>query len=104
MCSRGADMEQQTAYCFAWQGIEIQVIYTQCKWKVIDHLAIRSIAPEGAPLPITSTGYRSHFMQPGTVEAHGGDVVAQVIAWLDEEATKPEWRAYIDRSRQLNLF
>ena len=104
MCLRGADMEQQTAHCFAWQGIEIKVVYTQRKWKVIDHLAIRSIAPEGAPLPITSTGYRSHFLQPGTVEAHGGDVVAQVVAWLDEEAAKPEWRAHIERNRQLRLF
>lgn len=95
---------EQTAYCFAWQGIEIQVIYTQRKWGVIDHLEIRSIGPERAPLPITTTGYRSHFMQPGTVEAHGGDVVAQVIAWLDEEASKPEWRAYVEASRQGSLF
>ncbi|MFL9841729.1 hypothetical protein ABS767_12205 [Sphingomonas sp. ST-64] len=95
---------EQTAYCFAWQGIEIQVIYTQRKWDVIDHLEIRSIASERAPLPITTTGYRSHFMQPGTVEAHGGDVVAQVIAWLDEEAAKPEWRAFVEASRQSDLF
>lgn len=67
-------------------------------------LEICSIAPERAPLPITSTGYRSHFHAPGTVEALGGDVVAQVIAWLDEEATKPGWRAYVETSRQGELF
>jgi hypothetical protein len=71
---------------------------------VIAHLAIRSIEPKGARLPITSTGYRSHFHQPGTVEAHGGDVVAQVTAWLDEEAAKPEWLAYVAASRQGELF
>lgn len=97
-------MEQQTAYRFAWRGIEIEVIYTQRRWKVIDHLAIRSVKPERARLPITRTGYYSHFMQPGTVEAHGGDVVAQVIAWLDEEAAKPEWRVYVEASRQGELF
>lgn len=97
-------MEQQTAYCFAWQGIEIHVIYTQRKWSVIDHLEIRSVNPERAPLPITETGYRSHFIQPGTVEAHGGDVIAQVTAWLDEEAAKPAWRAYVEASRQMRLF
>ncbi len=105
MCSRGHKMDQpQQAYCFTWQGIEIAVIYTPRRWTVIDHLEIRSIKPEGAPLPITNTGYRSHFMQPGTIEAHGGDVVAQVIAWLDEEAAKPAWRAHVEAGRQGDLF
>jgi hypothetical protein len=31
-------------------------------------------------------------------------VVAQVAAWLDEEATKPEWKAYVNRSKQGELF
>ena len=58
----------------------------------------------GAPLPITRTGYHSHFMQPGTIEAHRGDVVAQIVAWLDEEAAKPAWRAHVEASRQGELF
>lgn len=104
MCLRGADMQQSQTYRFAWQGIEIEAIYTLLKWGVTAHLEIRSIAPERAPLPITETGYRSHFHAPGTVEALGGDVVAQVTAWLDEEAAKPAWRAYVDASRQGDLF
>lgn len=70
----------------------------------MEHLAIESIAPERAPLPITGTGYLSHFMQPGTIAAHGGDVIAQVTAWLDEESAKPEWQAHIEASRQGSLF
>jgi len=99
-------MEPRTQiYHFTWQGIEIEATYTPQKWGgVIAHLEIRSLKPERAPLPITSTGYRSHFHQPGTIEAHGGDVVAQVIAWLDEEAAKPEWRAKREASRQGELF
>lgn len=97
------DQQSQT-YRFMWQGIEIEATYTPRKWGVIAHLEIRSIVPEKAPLPITSTGYRSHFHQPGTVEALGGDVVAQVIAWLDEEAAKPEWLAHVEASRQGTLF
>lgn len=96
-------MEPQT-YRFQWQGIDIEATYTPLKWGVIAHLEIHSIRPERAPLPITSTGYRSHFHQPGTIEAHGGDVVAQVTAWLDEEAAKPEWQAYRNASRQGELF
>lgn len=96
--------QPQQAYGFTWQGIEITVIYIPRRWTVIDHLEIRSIEPQGAPLPITRTGYRSHFMQPGTIEAHGGDVVAQIIAWLEEEAAKPAWRAHVEASRQDDLF
>lgn len=96
-------MEPQT-FRFTWEAIEIEATYTPRKWGVIDHLEIRSIAPERAPLPITATGYRSHFMQPGTIEAHGGDVVAQVRAWLDEEAAKPEWQAHVQANRQGELF
>lgn len=97
-------METQTCI-FEWNGITIEATYKPHYVKgVIAHLAILSVQPERAPLPITSTGYLSHFMQPGTVEAHGGDVVAQVTAWLDEEAANPEWRAHMDASRQAELF
>jgi hypothetical protein len=73
-------MEPQR-FRFIWRGIEIEVTYTPLKWGVIAHLEIQSIAPRNAPLPITATGYRSHFRPPGTIEAHGGDVTAQVVAW-----------------------
>ena len=95
---------QPQTYRFNWQDIEIEVTYTPRKWGVIAHLEIRSITPEGAPLPITSTGYRSHFHPISTVEAHGGDVVAQVIVWLDEEAKRPDWQVHVSRSKQGELF
>jgi hypothetical protein len=33
-----------------------------------------------------------------------GSALAFVQAWLDHEAMKPEWRAYVETSRQLSLF
>lgn len=105
MCSRGTEMEPQSyTYNLTWQGIAIRVVHTPCRWRAIEHLEIRSIAPEGAALPITGTGYRSHFVPIGTVDAHGGDVVAQVRAWMDEESIKPDWLARIEASRQGELF
>jgi hypothetical protein len=96
-------MEKQI-HRLTWRGIEIEARYTPLQWKVIAHLEIESVAPERAPLPITETGYRSHFHQPGTVEANGGDVVAQVTAWLDEEAEKLEWKRHVESCRQFSLF
>lgn len=98
-------MEQHPqTYRFIWQGIDIEATYTPRKWSIIAHLEIRSISPERAALPITSTGYLSHFHEYGTIEARGDDVVAQVTAWLDEEATKPEWQVQVAHSKQGELF
>jgi hypothetical protein len=96
-------METQT-YRFCWRGVEIEASYTPRKWGVTAHLEVRSVRPERARLPITETGYRSHFHSPGTIEALGGDIVAQVVAWLNEEATKPAWRRHVEASRQGELF
>lgn len=97
-------MQQPQTYRFQWEGIEIEATYSPIKWGVIAHLEIETIQPPRAPLPITETGYRSHYHPCGTVEANGGDVVAQIVAWLDEEAAKPEWQAYAAKSRQGELF
>ena len=98
-------MEQHPqTHRFTWRGIEIEARYSPSKWGVIAHLEIESIQPPRAPLPVTETGYRSHFHPCGTVEANGGDVVAQVIAWLDEAAATPPWQRYAESSRQGELF
>lgn len=103
-------MEQhEQTYRFTWQGIEIEAGYTPRKFGgVIAHLEIRSVAPERAPLPITETGYLSHFHECGTIEAvtasGGGGVLAQIIAFLDSAAEKPDWRRYVEASRQGSLF
>lgn len=95
---------QSRTYKLTWQGITIRVVHTPRRWSAIEHLEIRSIAPVGAALPITATGYRSHFVPIGTVDTHGGDLVAQMRAWLDEEAAKSAWLAHIEASRQGELF
>lgn len=97
------DQQSQT-HCFTWQGIDIEATYTPRKWGIIAHLEIRSIAPDLAPLPVTSTGYRSYFHPMGAIEAQDGDVAAQVTARLDEEAAKPEWQAHVQSGRQGELF
>jgi len=87
-----------------WQGIEIELTYEPTKWNVIAHLEVRSITPEGAPLPITETGYLSHFHECGLVEANEGTLVEQVTFWLDERAKTKVWKKYVEETRQLSLF
>lgn len=67
------------------------------------HLEIETIAPERAPLPITETGFRSHFTSPESVAAYGGPV-AFVEAWLETESQAPDWRVRDQAARQFALF
>ena len=70
---------------------------------IVEHLVVQSLEPENAPLPITGTGYRSHFITPGTVDAYGGPVAA-ARKLLDEAAASIEWQQYLAASRQGSLF
>jgi len=96
--------DPHSVHQLTWQGIEIEVTFCPVRWGQISHLQIRSLVPERAPLPITETGYLSHFVPIGTIEANEGDVVAQVLAWLDETAQSPEWQEHLANAAQGDLF
>lgn len=79
-----------------WRGVRIEITSTPDVFGMADHIELRA---EGrAPLPVTETGYRSHFMAKGTVADHGG-AVGFVVTWLDHEAACQSWRG-----AQLSLF
>lgn len=98
-----------TATTLTWEGFSLAISYDPQWLRASDdypgraHLEVRVIEPERAPLPITETGYRSHFLLSGIVEEAGGPT-AYVRAWLDEAARQPAWRKARDRWRQLSLF
>jgi hypothetical protein len=92
-----------------WSGIAIEIRW-EPNWLNLAssgydsaHLEIESIAPDRAQLPITGTGYRSHFTSPDTVAAHGGPA-AFVEAWLESESRAPDRRREEQERRQLALF
>jgi hypothetical protein len=108
-----------TSHCFTrsapnmdfvieWQGYRIQVAY-QPNWLggashlAVAHFDITTIEPPRAPLPITETGYRSHFLHPDEVAAHGGPE-AFVKAWLDAKAQHVGWKTVHAANQQLDLF
>lgn len=63
---------------------------------MIEHIELHS--ENRLALPVTETGYRSHFIPVGSVAQEGGPV-AFVTAWLDFEAERTLWRG-----AQLSLF
>ncbi len=91
-----------------WNGIEIEI-----RWNAdylafegcpdMAHLEIESLSPPRAPLPMTDTGYRSHFIPPQEVERFGGPE-AYVEAWIAELSDSTAWRQTHASARQLALF
>lgn len=79
-----------------WRGIALEIAFTPEKFGLVDHIEIKTDGR--APLPVTETGYRSHFIPAGTVAEHGG-AVAFVTAWLEHEAARTGWSG-----AQLSLF
>ena len=94
-----------------WHGIQIEITYTpdtspafrKSYGRALDHLEIRSLVPAREPLPITETGYLSHFIARQIVEGAGGPA-ALVLAWLDHFAQSPVWKAQQISRQQLDLF
>ena len=85
-----------------WQEINIEIKFESEYFRGMAHIEVRSIAPHHAPLPISRTGYRSHFMPMHQPEEF--DVVGWVVEELDRAAKSKAWRDHLERSRQGELF
>lgn len=91
-----------------WRGVDIEITFER-NWlsiarsdeQAVAHLTVTAKRREN--LPITETGYRSHFLHPSEVAAEGGPT-GYVTAWLDCMARSAEWLALEQSSRQLSLF
>jgi hypothetical protein len=89
-------MEQE----FTWQGIAISLKHV-ANWLNTGHDHIELRASER--LPVTETGYRSHFIRPEELALFDSplDFVQQ---WLDTMAQEKAWQTYLKDSQQLSLF
>lgn len=90
-----------TTQTLDWRGILIQVSFEEQKY--IDHLQIETLEPARAPLPMTETGYRSHFVSCGIVQGHGGPL-EYVARWLEDASKDRGWIEAKAASRQFSLF
>ncbi|HBH90000.1 hypothetical protein [Ponticaulis sp.] len=94
-------MSQLQIYQLNWQGREITLRFYPNRWNgPCDHIEIESENRE--PLPITETGYKSHFIPSGTVCSE--KVETAVIEWLDRAAQSADWKEREAKTRQMSLF
>ena len=86
-----------------WRGVLIAMEYKPKGCGFFAHLEVRVVAPVGAPIPVTETGYLSHHVYPALIGYAGGPV-PYLRKWLDREAGSLSYRRALDRWRQLDLF
>jgi len=73
-----------------WEGLQIDITYRKRRWNSeFDHIELR--VEEGRIIPVTETGYRSHFLPAGIVDEYGGHE-GFVSALLDHEAESADWK------------
>lgn len=98
------DRSTQT-FTARWADVELLISFER-HWLGGDfasHLEITSTDPHRAALPITETGYLSHFCSAAEIDDAGGPV-AYVIGWLDQVAASPRWKTGEVSRRQMSLF
>lgn len=88
-----------------WRGIEIDVKYENPYFQMSDfsisHFDIYT--KDKQPLPITETGYRSHFLHDDEVQQYGGPS-EYFNAWIESEAKTQNWKPIPKQAEQLSLF
>lgn len=99
-----------TTETLIWQSYVIEVRYDPDPFNMVSHngeamshIEIRTVNPEKAALPITETGYKSHFTPRGNIDEYDSPVVF-VKEWLDHEAQSECWKNAQNEVRQMSLF
>ncbi len=100
--------ENNEIHQIVWQGISITVRhnpnwghgYKEIQGFCMTHTEI--IRDDRKQLPMTNTGYRSHFMDEREFEYYD-DVIDFVIQWLDHDAQSKAWKVYVADQNQLKL-
>ena len=92
-----------------WQSYTIEVRYAADPFNMashnreaMSHIEIRTITPENAAIPITETGYKSHFIPKIALDDYETPE-AFVKAWLDHDARSADWRDAEENARQMSL-
>lgn len=104
-------MKKYQTHALNWCGIEVQIRYcpdwsgaaAKSYGQAFVHVEVEAVNPARDALPITGTGYKSHFTVVEEIDAAGG-VVKFVRAALDHAAQSSEWKELDAQSRQGSLF
>ena len=84
-----------------WRGISMEITHVKGCFSRMDHIEIHT--EDRTPVPITETGYKSHFFPTGGL-GEFETAVDFVRAWLEHDAESKKWKAQALAAQQLSLF
>ena len=91
--------KSEQIYSLEWDGISIEITYKKNYISGYDHIDVYA----SEILPITSTGYRSIFLnEDDIIEANG--VVNYIERLLNQAAESKDWQTHKQERRQTSLF
>lgn len=91
------------SYSFTWRAILLTIKHTPTYFTHSDHVEVFVKKPLRASLPITTTGYRSYFLDPEVLEQNGGPV-RFIQAELDRESAGKRWKEHSRKAAQLDFL
>ena len=92
-----------TNYHLNWRSFRLLIRYqANYLWPGTDHIEVYVVHPKHAVIPITETGYRSHFIDQEELSLAGG-AVNFITDWLDREAAAKKWKVRELAAQQLKL-
>ena len=90
------------AFRLEWEGVTVYLKWEPYAYSgIISHLQIQS--DNRVPIPVTETGYRSHFCHKAEIEELGGPV-AYVRKWLEQESGTAARQSYRKTQGEQALF
>lgn len=99
-------MENKDVFILNWQGYEIEASHLRSYSKAFEkaygygmsHIEVKTIAPQGAALRVTDTGYRSIFTDELSVKSAGGVKRFVIDGWRVARSTS--WKAQHEAQEQ----
>lgn len=102
--SRKAATRKPSSTKLVWREVTCRVRHTpNYLSKGWSHIELIVHRPKNAPLPITNTGYLSHFLDENLLKRAGGPVQF-FLDWIEREAHSKQWAATEFKWRQGDLF
>lgn len=102
--SKATVAKEPSALKLVWRDVTCRVRHTpNYLSKGWSHVEIIVQKPKDAPLPITATGYLSHFLEEDLLKRAGGPVQF-FLDWIERESHTKQWAAAEFKWRQGDLF
>ena len=95
------ETSKTTTDTIVWRGISMEITHLTGCFSGMDHIEIHT--EDRTPIPITETGYKSHFFPTGGL-GEFETAVDFVRAWLEHDAESKKWKAQALAGQQLSLF